>query len=290
MGIYSEGQAPGTIENPDINWSELFYNPTLKSWGYRTDDGNFHYLSTGVTREQVEDLLANSFNDSSSIEWTYDDSANIFTAVVKQSILDSITNHTSNTGNPHSVTKSQVGLGNVDNTSDLLKPVSNATAVAIAQAKLRSQHSGTQLASTISDLKQFIDDYLDRNYDQNNNESVNTTTTMADRFNFDFTPKNTAVYKFELNLAHSHDNTGSNGEIEFLIDGVVQDDLEFEQQDAGGSEGSSGTDQKFKSELKYLAVLTSGTSYNLQCRYRTESNGVEATIKNHRFTYERYMP
>jgi len=34
--------------------------------------------------------------------------------------------HTSNTSNPHSVTKTQVGLGNVDNTSDVSKPVSTA--------------------------------------------------------------------------------------------------------------------------------------------------------------------
>lgn len=38
--------------------------------------------------------------------------------------------HTSNTSNPHSVTKSQVGLGNVDNTSDVNKPVSTAQATA----------------------------------------------------------------------------------------------------------------------------------------------------------------
>lgn len=35
--------------------------------------------------------------------------------------------HSSDKSNPHSVTKSQVGLGNVDNTSDANKPVSNAT-------------------------------------------------------------------------------------------------------------------------------------------------------------------
>ena len=40
-------------------------------------------------------------------------------------------NHTADTDNPHSVTKSQVGLGNVDNTSDLDKPTITAT-----QAKL----------------------------------------------------------------------------------------------------------------------------------------------------------
>lgn len=40
-------------------------------------------------------------------------------------------NHLSNTSNPHSVTKSQVGLGNVDNTSDVDKPISNATQTAL---------------------------------------------------------------------------------------------------------------------------------------------------------------
>lgn len=34
--------------------------------------------------------------------------------------------HIANTENPHEVTKAQVGLSNVDNTSDLDKPVSNA--------------------------------------------------------------------------------------------------------------------------------------------------------------------
>ncbi len=34
--------------------------------------------------------------------------------------------HTGNTSNPHSVTKAQLGLGNVDNTSDASKPVSTA--------------------------------------------------------------------------------------------------------------------------------------------------------------------
>jgi len=39
--------------------------------------------------------------------------------------------HESNHSNPHAVTKSQVGLGNADNTSDLDKPISNATQSAL---------------------------------------------------------------------------------------------------------------------------------------------------------------
>jgi hypothetical protein len=40
--------------------------------------------------------------------------------------LTTLTNHTSNTSNPHATTKSQVGLGNADDTSDVNKPVSTA--------------------------------------------------------------------------------------------------------------------------------------------------------------------
>ena len=40
--------------------------------------------------------------------------------------------HLANRDNPHSVTKEQVGLGNVDNTPDSLKPVSQAQAAALA--------------------------------------------------------------------------------------------------------------------------------------------------------------
>ncbi len=50
------------------------------------------------------------------------------TGLAEQSDL---TAHTTNTSNPHGVTKSQVGLGSVDDTSDLSKPVSTATQTAL---------------------------------------------------------------------------------------------------------------------------------------------------------------
>lgn len=47
------------------------------------------------------------------------------------SINESISNHVSDTNNPHNVTKEQLGLENVDNTSDADKPISTATQSAI---------------------------------------------------------------------------------------------------------------------------------------------------------------
>lgn len=44
---------------------------------------------------------------------------------------DTLTSHTSDNSNPHKVTKGQVGLGNVDNTSDADKPISTAVQEAL---------------------------------------------------------------------------------------------------------------------------------------------------------------
>lgn len=55
----------------------------------------------------------------------------LFTAQIT-ALGTTLSSHVNNKNNPHSVTKSQVGLGNVDNTSDADKPVSSKQAVAIS--------------------------------------------------------------------------------------------------------------------------------------------------------------
>ena len=64
-----------------------------------------------------EDLASKSYVDTSS-----------------KGVQDKVNNHVANKNNPHEVTKVQVGLGNVDNTADIDKPVSNATKMAIITA------------------------------------------------------------------------------------------------------------------------------------------------------------
>lgn len=49
------------------------------------------------------------------------------------------------------IDKTDIGLGNVDNTSDVNKPVSTAQTAAIEAAKNRANHTGTQTADTITD-------------------------------------------------------------------------------------------------------------------------------------------
>ena len=75
----------------------------------------------------VDDLIADTGSDVTALE-------------------TKVNNHIANKSNPHTVTKTQVGLGNVNNTSDADKPVSTAQATAIADAK----SSGTTAQTSIN--------------------------------------------------------------------------------------------------------------------------------------------
>lgn len=60
-------------------------------------------------------------------------------------VNDKVDSHIANKSNPHGVTKAQVGLGNVNNTSDADKPVSTAQATAIADAKAAGTNAQANL-------------------------------------------------------------------------------------------------------------------------------------------------
>lgn len=62
-----------------------------------------------------------------------------------------VDSHIGNKANPHEVTKAQVGLGNVNNTSDADKPVSTAQATAIAEAKAAGTLAQTNLTTHLQD-------------------------------------------------------------------------------------------------------------------------------------------
>lgn len=69
-------------------------------------------------------------------------------------ITSNLNNHISDYNNPHKVTKAQVGLSYVDNTSDADKPVSNATQTELD--KKANQTQVNQLQQTITNLQTTI--------------------------------------------------------------------------------------------------------------------------------------
>ena len=69
-------------------------------------------------------------------------------------ITSNLNNHISDYHNPHKVTKAQVGLSDVDNTSDADKPISNATQTELD--KKANQTQVNQLQQTITNLQTTI--------------------------------------------------------------------------------------------------------------------------------------
>lgn len=70
----------------------------------------------------------------------------------ESTLRTNLSNHTSNKNNPHQVTKEQVGLGNVDNTSDLNKPISTATQNALNLKADKSEISRVGYSNNYNDL------------------------------------------------------------------------------------------------------------------------------------------
>lgn len=86
-----------------------------------------------------------------------------------------LSSHTSNKSNPHSVTKAQVGLGNVDNTSDKNKPVSTATQNAL---DLKQNKTDTSLSTTNKNITGAINE-LKSNIGNTSLNTTNKTITGA---------------------------------------------------------------------------------------------------------------
>lgn len=105
---------------------------------------------TGLT-EAIQDVVGAFSTDSATVDFTYDDTANTLTAVVKAASID----------NTHIATAAAIAYSKLALTGAIL----NADlAGSIANSKLatdplaRANHTGTQIASTVSDFAEAVDD------------------------------------------------------------------------------------------------------------------------------------
>ena len=124
-----------------------------------TDSLNAHLADFNnphkVTKEQVG--LGNVDNTSDKDKPVSDATQQLINEVKESinsgntTITDNLTKHIEDYNNPHKVTKDQVGLGNVDNTSDKDKPLSDAAKEAINEVKTLITSSGTDLSNHIKD-------------------------------------------------------------------------------------------------------------------------------------------
>lgn len=100
--------------------------------------------------------------------------AGLVTALAAKASDAALTAHVENTLNPHAVTKAQIGLGAVNNTADIDKPVSTATQAAIVAALehlTEDARTGTSETLTLANDGQLV---------TMNNASENTLTIPPD--------------------------------------------------------------------------------------------------------------
>ena len=111
------------------------------------------YIETGTTsHEALEGRFASNQHPIDSI---------IGLTTELESLSDTLLGHTGDLFNPHVVTQTQVGLGSVDNTSDLGKPISTAT-----QAALDAKVDDNQVLTNVPANAVFTDTiYDDTNID-----------------------------------------------------------------------------------------------------------------------------
>ena len=116
---------------------------------YVTKDTNLTYRWSGSQYIEISESLA--LGETSSTAYPGDKG---------KATTDKVNAHTADFNNPHQVTKAQVGLGNVDNTSDLDKPVSNATQELVDNTKKELEelinNSGNNLQENIDKLDKRV--------------------------------------------------------------------------------------------------------------------------------------
>ena len=108
--------------------------------------------------------------------------------------------------NPHQVTKDQVGLGNVDNTSDEDKPISTAT-----------QEALNNLTDKIDDVKSEIDDYTVNGYKISNNPVLDGEDIKLDNY---------SKVTTDTEIQSTDSATMAFGKLEYKLDKEIQDRIE----------------------------------------------------------------
>lgn len=104
----SEGAAPAT---PPSGYVTLYTDGSV--WKYKTDAGSVFTLSTGVTAEEVQDIVGAFFADSSSIDVTYNDAGDVISATVIASGVNhnALQNYVANQHVDHSTVSVSAGTG-----------------------------------------------------------------------------------------------------------------------------------------------------------------------------------
>ena len=127
-----------TINGSD--WITLLGEQTVVAWGEIVGD---------IQNQRDLIVLFNDYSTTEEVE------------AMINTVQSALSSHTTDTNNPHNVTKEQVGLGNVDNTADMNKPLST-----VQQSSVQSliSQATSQMVVSNENKVQFVwtgtlDDY-----------------------------------------------------------------------------------------------------------------------------------
>lgn len=157
-GIIPSAQLPSYVD--DVIEVDTFSNlPGTGESGkiYIVQDTNLTYRWSGTDYVEISKSLA--LGETSSTAYPGDKgkaTTDKLTGITSDinAVQTNLETHINNKSNPHEVTKDQVGLGNVDNTSDANKPISNATQNAL-NSKFNAS-DGNALKQTIENMPNLV--------------------------------------------------------------------------------------------------------------------------------------
>lgn len=183
------------FRNEINNIDEKVSNVSIKLDNYiEANDGNIEDIKQDIVniQESLELILGESasdvidkFNEILSFLEGYDDSQTLKGVIsdlekmindaeddislLEKEIKAALDSHINDYNNPHQVTKEQVGLDQVDNTSDLNKPISTLTQQALDyEANLRDEMD-TELMNRINEVHDGLSQEIDTHIQDKNN-------------------------------------------------------------------------------------------------------------------------
>lgn len=142
---------PDKLITDTVNVNQSTTEAVLNFTTYRQEAQQVGRNTLTITSATISQAGLMSSSDKTKLDGLKDQ-AGITSDI--DAVQTNLETHINNKSNPHEVTKDQVGLGNVDNTSDANKPISTATQTAL-NGKF-SATDGNALKQTIEDMPNLV--------------------------------------------------------------------------------------------------------------------------------------
>lgn len=142
---------PDKLITDTVNVNQSTTEAVLNFTTYRQEAQQVSRNTLTITSATISQAGLMSSSDKTKLDGLKDQ-AGITSDI--NAVQTNLETHINNKSNPHEVTKDQVGLGNVDNTSDANKPISNATQTAL-NGKF-SATDGNALKQRVNNIPELV--------------------------------------------------------------------------------------------------------------------------------------